>query len=213
MLDALLDLLLPRSCAGCEVAGPALCDGCRILLVSGARLVRPTPCPRGLPAVAACLPYEGVAQRLLLAHKEHGQLHLTRPLGQALAVAAQLHDLPASLVVCPVPSSRRAVRQRGHDHALRLARAAGLGAVRPLLKPARPVADQSGLSTAQRAVNLRGALVARRWAGPPVLIIDDVVTTGATLVEAARALTAAGHRVVGAAVVAATTRRSDNGPS
>jgi predicted amidophosphoribosyltransferase len=207
VLDALIDLVLPRSCAGCEAGGVALCDGCRALLGSGARLVRPTPCPVGLPAVAACLPYEGVAQRLLLAHKEHGQLHLTRPLGQALGLAARVHDLPSALVVCPVPSSPKAVRQRGHDHALRLAGAAGLGPVRRLLRPARRVADQSGLSTAQRALNLRGALVAVPGAGPPVLVVDDVITSGATLVEATRALTAAGHDVVGAAVVAATTRR------
>ncbi|MCU1587626.1 MAG: ComF family protein [Frankiales bacterium] len=208
MLDALIDLLLPRSCAGCGVTGLALCPDCRGLLAGGARLVRPTPCPAGLPAVAACLPYEGVAQRLLLAHKEHGQLQLTRPLGAALALAAQVHDLPPAVVVCPVPSSPRAVRQRGHDHAARLARAADLGPVRRLLRPARRVADQSGLSTAQRALNLSGALVAVPGPGLSVLVVDDVVTTGATLVEAARALTVAGHRVVGAAVVAATTRRS-----
>jgi predicted amidophosphoribosyltransferase len=99
---------------------------------------------------------------------------------------------------------------------MRLARAAA-GALRSqgvparaarLLVPARALADQSGLSVAERAANLHGAL---RGTGPvtgPVVVVDDVVTTGATLVEAARALLAAGHPVVGAAVVAATSRRS-----
>jgi len=77
-----------------------------------------------------------------------------------------------------------------------------------LLVPARSVADQSGLSTAERTANLHGALRATTAVRGPVLVVDDVVTTGATLVEAARALTAVGHQVAGAAVVAATSRRS-----
>ncbi|MCW2543186.1 MAG: ComF family protein [Frankiales bacterium] len=214
MLDVLLDLVLPRTCAGCEAAGTALCQTCRELLEQPARgFVRPTPCPPGLPPLSAHLPYEGVAQRLLLAHKEQGQLHLTSFLGAALARAVGVHDLPVGLLLCPVPSSRRAVRQRGHDHALRLARAAatslGPGVVAAsLLRPARRVADQSGLTTAQRAANLRDALSAVPALGTPVLVVDDVVTTGATVVEATRALRAAGHQVLGAAVVAATTRRA-----
>jgi predicted amidophosphoribosyltransferase len=215
VLADLLDLVLPRVCAGCGLPGVALCQQCRGLMAGPGRLVRPTPCPPGLPVVAACLPYEGVAQRLLLEHKEHGRLHLARPLGAALAEALLVHRLPAAVVLCPVPSSRKAVRQRGHDHALRLARAAGVGDVHQLLRPARRIADQAGLSAEQRATNLEGALVASAVPGLPVVVVDDVMTTGATLVEATRALRAAGHQVIGAAVVAATTRRAlvRNGPS
>jgi predicted amidophosphoribosyltransferase len=94
---------------------------------------------------------------------------------------------------------------------MRLARAAatelGVGA-RRLLEPARTVADQSGLTTRERAENLAGALRAVGRPGLPVVIVDDVMTTGATLVEAARALAAQGHQVVGAAVLAATKRRT-----
>jgi predicted amidophosphoribosyltransferase len=75
-----------------------------------------------------------------------------------------------------------------------------------LLLPARAVADQAGLTSAQRAAYLRGALRAVGAPGLPVVVVDDVVTTGATLVEAARALGAQGHQVLGAAVVAATSR-------
>lgn len=70
------------------------------------------------------------------------------------------------------------------------------------------MADQSGLNVAQRAANLAGALAVRRpVAGLEVVVVDDVMTTGATLVEAARALRAGGAQVRGAAVVAATRRR------
>jgi predicted amidophosphoribosyltransferase len=81
-------------------------------------------------------------------------------------------------------------------------------AARPLLAPTRSVADQAGLDTSGRARNLAGALAARRCAdGLRVVVVDDVVTTGATLAEATRALRAAGAEVLGAAVVAATVRR------
>ena len=86
------------------------------------------------------------------------------------------------------------------------ARELGVRATR-LLVPARAVADQAGLSTRDRAANLAGALRATGVPGRPVIVVDDVMTTGATLVEAARALAAHGHPVAGAAVVAATRRR------
>lgn len=212
MLAVLLDLVLPRSCAGCAAAGIALCPGCSLLLRRPALgRVTPTPCPPGLPPLSAFVAYEGAAQQLLLAHKEHGQLGLTAPLGGCLASAVRVLG-SGPVVLCPVPSSRRAVRQRGHDHAMRLAVAAagrlGGGVVaRRMLTQARALADQSGLTTAQRAANLAGALTCLPGPRAAVLVVDDVVTTGATLVEAARALSVGGHDVVGAAVVAATTRR------
>jgi predicted amidophosphoribosyltransferase len=81
---------------------------------------------------------------------------------------------------------------------------------RPLRARAR-VRDQSGLGAEERRANLQGAFVCRRRAAPgerPVLVVDDVLTTGATAREAQRALEDAGHRVVGIATVAATRRRS-----
>ena len=210
MLADLLDLVLPRDCAGCGTPGRTLCPRCSALL-SGATpfLHRALPGAPGLPRVAAVAAYDGVVRSLLLAHKEHGRVALAAPLGRALAVAAAVHGSGALLV--PVPSAGAAVRARGHDHARRLASVAArqLG-VRPvpLLEQARPVADQAGLDSAGRAENLAGALRARRHlSGLSVVVVDDVVTTGATLAEAARALTAAGAQVRGAAVVAATARR------
>lgn len=213
LVGALLDLVLPRTCAGCQEPGRALCPSCATVLGGPARgAVRPRPCPPGLPRVCAGADYLGAVQRLLLAHKERGALHLTAPLGALLASAVTALDLAEPVLLCPVPSAASAVRHRGHDHALRLASAAAVGvpggrAVR-LLRPARRVADQSGLTTVARAANLAGALRATGVPGGAVVVVDDVMTTGATLVEATRALRAQGHRVVGCAVVAATVRRA-----
>jgi predicted amidophosphoribosyltransferase len=219
VLAALLDLVLPRSCAGCAAPGGALCPCCAELLAAPPLgPVRPSPSPPGLPPVRALAAYDGPLKRLLLAHKEHGRLALSAPLGRALGrVVSGYGGEPA--VLCPAPSSRAAVRARGYDHTLRLARAAaaelrGLGtpvAVRRLLVPGRVVRDQAGLTSAERARNLEGAL--RAVGGPPlrVVLLDDVMTTGATLVEASRALVAEGHEVLGAAVLGATARRTSPG--
>ena len=122
-------------------------------------------------------------------------------------------------LIVPVPSNRAAVRARGQDHALRLARraaafcrAAGVSvSCAPALHLVRRTADQTGLSSGARAANLHGALATiPSWrtliSGRLVVVVDDVITTGATLAEAARALRAAGAVVPYVAVIAATQR-------
>ncbi|WP_189786862.1 ComF family protein [Streptomyces capitiformicae] len=109
-----------------------------------------------------------------------------------------------SVLLVPVPSARRAVRARGHDPARRIALAAagvlrrsGVAArVVGVLRQRRAVADQSGLDSRQRVDNLAGALEvvaggARLLGGGRVVLVDDLMTTGASLVEAARAVRAA----------------------
>jgi predicted amidophosphoribosyltransferase len=167
--------------------------------------------------VTAVADYEGAVRRLLVVHKERGLLRLAGPLGSAVAAAVRAlpaaHGLP---VLVPVPSTPAAVRLRGQDSTARIAAVAARrlgGGVRVVrgLRQARPVADQAGLGVAARAANMAGALAVaprRLPAGTPVVVVDDVLTTGATLSEAARALRSAGCPVLGAAVVAATGRRS-----
>ncbi|MFE1937552.1 ComF family protein [Streptomyces sp. NPDC059474] len=124
------------------------------------------------------------------------------------------------LLLVPVPSARRAVGARGHDPARRIALAAAgvlRGGGRPARVPAvlrqrRRVSDQSGLDARQRRANVTGALGAvpgsgRLLGAGPVVLVDDLMTTGASLAEAARAVTAAGGLVIGAAVVAAPLTR------
>jgi predicted amidophosphoribosyltransferase len=224
VLAALLDLVLPQPCAGCGGDG-AWCAACAEQLAAAAEAplgpTRPDPVPAGLPFTAVAAAYAGPVRGALLAHKERGRLHLGRPLGRALAAAVGCLEPPRDVVLVPVPSSRAAVRERGLDHALRLARyaAAALtttghpaGAL-SLLAPARALGDQSGLGAAGRAANMSGAFRAVRPLPPGlvVVVVDDVMTTGASVVEATRALAAAGALVHGAAAVAATTRWSGRG--
>jgi predicted amidophosphoribosyltransferase len=123
------------------------------------------------------------------------------------------------VVLVPVPTSRRSRRTRGCDLADDLARASarllrrtGVDVVvEQALTHGRDTADQAGLGADARWANVSGAYRPRgtlRSAGRDVVVVDDIVTTGATLAEAVRALVAAGHRPVGAAVVATTPRHS-----
>lgn len=215
---ALAAAVLPVDCAGCARPDVALCHTCRGQLTGPGYVADRPPAP-GCPPVTAVTEYAGRARAVLVAWKDHGRHDLVRPLGGALAtsVAAALLAGPGPAVLVPVPSARRAVRARGEDvvkamarrAALRLAEAGVDVPVAALLRPARRVRDQAGLGATERTANLAGAFVARERvaAGLPCLLVDDVVTTGSTLAEAARALTAAGADVRGAAVVAATRRR------
>lgn len=223
MWDVPADLLLGSTCAACGRPGRALCPACRAALPQAAHVCWPSPCPPGLALPMAAGAYDGPLKALVNAHKEHRALALARPLGEVLAAVLRALVLEVGhaggpVLLVPVPSRREAVRRRGHDPMLRTARVAasrlrrtGLpAAVGRLLLPAARLADQSGLTAAERAVNLQGALRCRpRPAGRagPVVVVDDVLTTGATAREAQRALESAGFLVAGIATVAATRRR------
>jgi predicted amidophosphoribosyltransferase len=175
---------------------------------------------------ATCSPYDDLLRALVVAHKERSALGLSPVLADRLAQA--VHGLlqhaavtgPVALV--PVPSAAAAVRRRGYDATAALARLCarqlqGRYAVRavPLLAQRGGVADQAGLDAAARRRNLTGGLrvarpaaVARlRTSGSVAVLVDDLVTTGSTLAEAARVLRVAGLPVLGAATVAATERQ------
>jgi len=170
-------------------------------------------------------------RRLVNAHKERQALGLTPLLAGRLAGAVgclldQVRSLPTTpsvtVVLVPVPSAASAVRSRGFDSTGALARRvartvrrdrlATSVTVRRVLAQTRGVRDQIGLDAGQRSDNLRGRLrVVRPWsAGAWAVLVDDVVTSGASLTEASRALHEAGIPVLGAATVAATVRFGRN---
>ncbi|MGP3955437.1 ComF family protein [Nonomuraea sp. 3N208] len=227
VLSVVLDLILPQTCAGCGAKGARCCGRCLAELT--ARPARRLPRPRlpGTPDCWSASPYEGAVRKAIVAYKERGAVALAGVLAEALAFTALTAIgrtggpwAEGGFAVVPVPSGRASLSARGHDPVGRLAelavrrlRAFGLPAVPwAALSQARRVVDQARLSSPERAANLAGSLrVTPTAKGPPaacVLLVDDIVTTGATLVEAARALRSAGVSVPLAVTVAATRRRS-----
>lgn len=201
-----LGLLLAASCPGCDRGGTLLCGACRMLLRAAPRDLQT---PAGL-TVHAALRYEGVPARAIRRLKEDGATLLARPLGEALTGILRARAQDALIV--PVPTSRTAFRRRGYRVPDLLVRRAGFS-VRRLLLPARRVGDQRGLGRDARARNVAGSMRAAADGRATVVIVDDVVTTGATLDEAARALRAAGFDPVCAVALAATPRYRDTGKS
>ncbi len=225
LMRALTDLALPRRCGGCDAPGAGVCPDCAAQLaqIRGGEPFPavPTPCPPGCPTVWASTAYEGAPAAMLRAYKDAGRGDLGRVLApllragvaSAITEAVQGAAPPTQVVIVPVPSSARARRSRGREPLTDLTREAlrGQRTVRAasLLTVGR-VRDQAGLTATDRAVNLHGAMRVRhgiRPAGVTCVVVDDIMTTGATLTEAARVLRDAGACDVIAAVIAATRRR------
>ena len=213
---AAADLLLGAACPGCGQPSRALCPACAAAIVPRPAVVRTRPME-----VAASGEHAGVLRLAIVAWKEEGRTSLLRPLTHLLAasVVEVTRDASSPIVLVPVPTSRRSRLVRGADVVDQLAHgAAGLlrdigidVSVRQALRVARRTADQSGLGARARARNLAGAFAVRsgeRLIGRDIVVVDDIVTTGATIGEAARSLTAAGHRPRGAAVVAHRARKT-----
>jgi predicted amidophosphoribosyltransferase len=226
---ALVDLVLPAGCAGCgePAAGGGLCGACdEAFAAARPGRVVPTPVPAGFPMTMALAGYGGALREAVLEYKERGRYRLAGALGDRLAdviSAAQPGIAPVLLV--PVPATARAARVRHGDHMARLARRAahtlrisGRPAAVAYPVRARPRPDSTDLSAVARAVAAQEAFVARQRrtpavraavaAGASVVLVDDVVTTGATLAAVANRLRMVGVEVQGAAVLAATARHA-----
>jgi predicted amidophosphoribosyltransferase len=159
--------------------------------------------------------YAGARRQAILAIKEHGRGDLVAPLARALAVG--VHRLltwgmvETPLTIVPAPTRRSAARRRGGDPVARLARAAVAGhpdvAVVPALRLKALVRDSVGLGTSARERNIAGRVLLRgqraKLLGTEVVIVDDIVTTGATARESVRTLRAAGIRVAAVLAIAA----------
>jgi len=205
----LINLLFPPSCAGCRAGGARCCARC--LAVFGPP--RRVPLPGKGPPVFALADYAGAARELVLAFKERGRRDLAAVFGALVAAALPALPVrwpggPGNRWLVPAPSRRAAVRRRGGSHLLGAARAAGLP-VAPALRFAPGVVESVGLDAAARRANLAGRVRLVRGGLPPpgaaVVVLDDVVTTGATASECASVLETAGFRVP--VIMALTTAR------
>jgi ComF family protein len=216
MLTGLLDLLFPPACAACgdgtgsTAAGP-FCRVCRLAVDPVPAGCRRCGLPGPDPVCGACLVappafdslaagglFGGPLADAVHALKYRDRPALARPLGAWLAARAAL---PPGVVVASVPLGRRRRLARGYDQAALLAdavaRAAGRARLRAALRRTRETPPQVGRTRAERARNVAGAFEASaRVAGRDVVLVDDVVTTGATADACAAALKAAGARSV-----------------
>ncbi|WP_250035540.1 ComF family protein [Paractinoplanes maris] len=230
LLGDLADLVLPAPCAGCAAERVPLRYGVCAPCAAGLEALRPfrtapDPPPPGLPPCVAVGPYETALRGVLLAYKEKGRHRLAKPLGSLLATAvAALARRGAPVTLVPVPSTAAAARERHGDHMLRLAahavrrlRAAGWQADVSRQLEALPRLDSTSLSVDGRRAAAEDSLRIRRARiGVPrrvaprkgtLVVVDDIVTTGATLAAVTRRLEEAKMQVDGAAVLAATQRR------
>lgn len=212
---------LCRRCAALLRAAPLRVDPCcdALQMLSAARVREERRDGRLLPAgvdLAPLLPvlalgeYGGDLQRLVLAWKNGGMLHLTGRLAAALAPALEQLAREAGAdapMLVPVPSRRGARLRRGEDHTGELVRCLaryGTGSALPLrASPTTAQEGQGARARRRRRIRLDPAAVRRaRRLGRPVVIVDDVVTTGSTLRGMHDALTEAGAEVIGAVVIA-----------
>ncbi|MDN5918412.1 MAG: ComF family protein [Pseudonocardia sp.] len=225
LLSGLTDLVLPSTCGGCGGPGGGWCPACAE--ATGGPLS--VTLPRAGPTAAAGR-YRGPLRRALLGYKERGRRDLAPSLAGLLVppVAAVLPVSPPGAVwLVPAPSRPGAARLRGGDHVARLARglavrldAAGLPTrVAPVLALDRRVRDSVGLDPAQRAANLAGGMAMRAGpgAGRPapdavVVLVDDVVTTGATLLACRNILRRNMIKVSAAVVLCDATGGAAGGP-
>ncbi|MDJ0339081.1 phosphoribosyltransferase family protein [Cryobacterium sp. PH31-O1] len=199
--------LLPTECSGCGALDRALCASCRLALLPAVH-----PVTRDDALVWAALTYEGVARHVIAAYKDGGRTDAAAALAAPLraAIVAALAAVPSGngggIQLVTIPSSRLAWRLRGYHPVDALLHRAGLHPFPALAQRGESV-DQVGLGREARAANKSNSLVARRpLDGARMILVDDIVTTGATLLEARRAVFAAGGTVVGLAALAETRR-------
>jgi ComF family protein len=212
----LLDLALPATCVGCGREGAPICAACRPALAvrdgapAGAPIGLPSDVPEPLLQLEWCAPFGGLVRRALHDLKYAGERRLAEPLGAAIADRWRRTGAGGDLIVhVPVHADR--ARERGYDQAETLARVVGRELGLPhvaALERGRATVAQFQLGRDRRAANVAGAFrpagpaaasaVAGRW----IILVDDVVTTGATLAACAEVLLDSGAIAVSAVTVA-----------
>ena len=201
---AALDLLYPPQCVHCQRIGSFLCERCTGQLVSG-----PLRTVAGLNAVRVCTTFEGPAASAIHALKYDGVRRLADPLGGLLAEACTDVDWVVDWI-CAIPLHPERQAERGYNQSALLAsRVAGLTGWRYMdggVARVRSTETQTHLNAQARRDNVAGAFAADplRVDNQCIVLVDDVLTTGATLAACAEALRASGAlRVYGLVLASA----------
>jgi predicted amidophosphoribosyltransferase len=210
----MLDLVLPLECGGCGAPSTRWCPACARQLAIKAdepHLITPRVDP-GVPVLSLGR-YAGARREAIVAVKEHGRADLIAPLAAALHAGVERlltwGVIGTPLTIVPAPTRRSAARRRGGDPVTRMARAATAGLrdvdVVQALRLRALVRDSVGLSSADRERNIAGRVKITKpieVLAHGVLLVDDIVTTGATACESVRVLRIAGAQVAGVLAIA-----------
>jgi predicted amidophosphoribosyltransferase len=206
-------LLFPTRCFGCRELGYSICSQCRKLWNPHLYQSRISDL-----AIYSAIPYSPVAKNILLSAKEQNIKSADELVRSAMRASLQeLFQKHSSCALVPIPSGRSSNRRRGRDFICEMASSVAKDfgvAVLPLLEHRRVIRDQSNLNIAGRRENLAMALSIKPefhgiYSGESVVILDDLVTTGATINEANRALTRGGFKVQAAATACVALRRRE----
>ncbi len=199
-IKALQELLFPVRCIGCSALGLSICSACRRnwhphIFRTYSRRSPHFP-------IYSSVAYSPIAGKVLLAAKENGLLQADALILQALNRALfQCVKEEGDGLLIPIPSRGSVARLRGRQFVGDLSRELTKSSKLPtyeILSHTRKVRDQSSLDARARMENLTGAMTALRYLSGRAILIDDLVTTGATLHEAARALREKGIEVAAA---------------
>ena len=203
MWRQLLDLLLPPACAACRRSGALLCPACLAAFETPSRPEDRFVAPDSgivvggeLTVGMAAFAHEGTVRRALAALKYSGASRLAPILARAAApTLSNLLEVSGPATIVPVPVHRERQRVRGYNQAALIAWELAAATRRPtaeLLQRTRPTTKQHRLDRAARLANLRGAFAAHASVPARVIVVDDIITTTATLEACASVLVEAG---------------------
>jgi ComF family protein len=203
-------LIFPETCLVCDQPGSDLCRVCKNRFI---------PKPKFLLgekfSIVSSLPYDDISKKVILLSKEQGLVAAHQILARAISSAIREFRVKSRVSIVLIPTQRKSLRRRGINHLEEIGRLILENTlinqdfeILNALEFTRNISDQTKLTESQRASNLRGAFrVKKVRISSPVIVMDDVVTTGSTLREAVRVLQERNLTVIGAATACASQRR------
>jgi ComF family protein len=214
----LLDLVYPKRCPGCHLPSASICESCKSFWQKQTISITLRKNQVSDLLVVSVAQYQDEVRAVLLAYKEDGGREAGKVLTEALLQARRGISNYSVCTFVPIPSNPKSVRRRGRDFMLDLCNQVAIQSgdkVLSIIKVNRDVQDQSKLSEKERSQNLVGAFDCapknlKLLAKFPIILVDDLLTTGATLREAQRALRQRGLIPIGAITAAHTARLMGN---